>query len=160
MEIPGFIIEGAPRTKKTHSRIVQIPKGEVRKCPACGHRPGFPKVLPSKAHEAWHKDAMSECLYIKAELVRAGVALPITAILNVRAIFYRQALVGDACGFYQALGDLLQDAGIIVNDKQIASWDGSRLCKDAGRPRIEVWLDVMREGEVQEDLLVELRGEQ
>ena len=158
MEIPGFTIEGAPRTKKTHSKIVQIPKAGSRRCPACGHRPGFPKLLPSDAHEAWHREAMAECLYIKAELVRAGVTLPISAAVNVRAFFYRQAMVGDACGFYQALGDLLQDVGIIVNDKQIASWDGTRLRKDAGRPRIEVWLDVVREVEVQEDLLAELRS--
>lgn len=159
MEIPGFIIEGAPRTKKTHSRIVQIPKAGSRKCPACGHRPGFPKLLPSKAHDKWHKDAMLECLYVKADLVRAGVHLPIYDVVNVRAVFYRESRVGDACGFYQALGDLLQDAGIIVNDSQIASWDGSRLAKDAGRPRIEVWLQVVREVVVQENLLAELGSE-
>ena len=158
MEIPGFILEGAPRTKKTHSRIVNIPKAGSRKCPACGHRPGFPKVLPSEAHEKWHKGAILECLYIKAELVRSGVSLPIADAVNVRAVFYRESRVGDACGFYQALGDLLQDAGIIVNDSQIASWDGSRLEKDADRPRIEVWLQVVRETVLQGDLLVELRS--
>ena len=101
---------------------------------------------------------MVECLYVKAELRAAGVTLPIAAAVNVRAFFYRQALVGDACGFYQALGDILQDAGIIVNDKQIASWDGTRLRKDAGRPRIEVWLEAVQEAAVQEDLLAELRS--
>lgn len=40
--------------------------------------------------------------------------------------------------------DWLQRAGVLANDRQIASWDGSRLDKDASRPRVEVAIEVLR----------------
>ena len=67
--------------------------------------------------------------------------------VNVAATFYRDALRGDATGYYQALADLLQAAGIVANDVLCVSWDGSRLAKDAQRPRIEVVLTDVQEGE-------------
>jgi len=67
--------------------------------------------------------------------------LPITDEVNCRALFYRDALRGDAVGYYQALADALEEAGIVKNDRLIVSWDGSRLLKDADIPRIEVTLD-------------------
>mgnify|MGYP001023398187 CR=1 FL=1 len=60
--------------------------------------------------------------------------------LNCAAIFYRDALRGDAVGYYQGLADALEAAGIVANDKWIVQWDGSRLRKDAKRSRIEVTL--------------------
>jgi hypothetical protein len=43
-------------------------------------------------------------------------------------------------GYYQGLADLLESRGILANDKHIVSWDGSRLLKDAARPRVELIL--------------------
>lgn len=45
-------------------------------------------------------------------------------------------------------------AGIVVDDKQITSWDGSRLAKDEARPRIEVCIETV--GEAQASLLEDL----
>jgi len=63
--------------------------------------------------------------------------------LNCAAIFYRDADRGDAVGYYQALADSLEAAGVVADDKWIKQWDGSRLAKDANRPRIEVVLTAL-----------------
>lgn len=141
---PTFLLTGAPRTKKTSSRLVRIGK--------------FHKIIPSKAHQSWFACAMDQAAEIRQRFRKAGIALPITQPVNVRAWFYRQTDVGDACGYYQALGDWLQEpvqskkdqtkwrrqgAGIIKDDRQIASWDGSRLLKDSKCPRIEVQIQIL-----------------
>lgn len=78
---------------------------------------------------------------IRAAARKFGVTLPLVQDVNCRAVFYRHAEVGDANGFYQALADFLQKAGIVKNDRQIKQWDGARLRKDRDNPRIEVWLE-------------------
>lgn len=113
-----------PRTKKNSSRVVKVGR--------------FTKVLPSKAFCDWQDAALLEAIQTKFSLARYGVRLPITCGVQVRALVFREASIGDAVGFYQAIGDFLQAAGIIANDRQIVHWDGSRLLKDSARPRVEV----------------------
>jgi Holliday junction resolvase RusA-like endonuclease len=112
------VIYGAPRTKKTSNRLVRAGKRAV--------------VLPSKAWATWVQEAKIRGL---------SARLPLTAALNCRAVFYRDADRGDAVGYYQGLADLLEKRRVIANDKQIVSWDGSRLLKDATNPRVEVTLE-------------------
>lgn len=69
-----------------------------------------------------------------------GLVLPWRGNLNCCALFYRDRLTGDAVGYYQALADALEEAGIVENDRLIVSWNGSQLLKDAKNPRIEVSL--------------------
>lgn len=139
-ETPGnvlayFSIAGAPRTKKTSQRVVRAGR--------------FTKILPSKAHQDWFAEAMSQVPMILAN--RWAMELPIAGPVGVSALFFRERASGDLTGFMQALADFLQSprtlpsgrpgrkgAGIIVDDSQIASWDGTRLRKDATFPRIEV----------------------
>jgi len=151
-EIPGFKVVGPPRTKKTHNRIIQIPIKGARRCRCCGKIPSVPRVLPSEQYELWEKSALAQAFGIRAGLERAGVALPIASLVNVRALIYREADVGDVAGYIQAVGDMLQAAGILKNDKQIESWDGSRRLKDATNPRVEIFITVLVEKAVQEDL--------
>ena len=123
-----IVIPGPPRTKKTGNRIVSA---GVRK-----------RIIPSKAHEAWFASAMSHAFAIKAEL-RKTCVLPVDDYVTVKARFYLDLLnfaqpgVGDLAGYIQAFGDLLEAAQIITNDKNILSWDGSRVCFDLANPRIE-----------------------
>lgn len=152
MDVPGFVLRGAVRSKKTSQRIVTIPTKGSRKCHACGGLRGFHKILPSEAHERWHKAAMAECWQIKAILAQRGVVLPIAGPVNVEAIFYQDANRSDATGLYESLADLLQDALIIVNDKQIESWDGSRRRVDKANPRVEVFIEILGDVAVQESL--------
>lgn len=124
-----------PRTKKNSPQLIPHMK--------------HPILVPSEAYREWERAA-------RGELIRQGVCqkLPGEDVLvwqqhpaiftptNCRALFYRDRLVGDANGFYQGLADFLEGAGIVANDKWLVSWDGSRLLKDAARPRIEVELTV------------------
>ncbi len=116
-----LVIETAPRTKKNHGRIMRMGR--------------FNKVMPSEAFMAFQGVAV-------LQLQRAWVGhAPISVPVNVRARFYRDALRGDAVGYYQALADVLQKAGVVSDDKVIVAWDGSRLDKDAARPRIELEIE-------------------
>ncbi len=137
-----FTIMGAPRTKKTSNRIVRAG--------------AFSKVLPSEAHEAWFKEAMSQAVLIQRFLRAQGLEQTIDHPVAVAAIFYRDRNVGDLCGYLQSLGDFMQapkvlpsgkisrnGAGIIGDDSQIVSWDGSRLRKDSVNPRIDVAVQVL-----------------
>jgi hypothetical protein len=155
MAFPLIVINGAPRTKKTSNRIVQI-KGK-------GGGRGFTKILPSEAHEAWFKAAMTQVPIITSLFAQSGISIPIAGDLAVKALFYRDRESGDLLGYEQALADFLQEpkyrkdkvtgmpkmvrngAGVYLDDVQIVSWDGSRLMKDAGRPRIECQIEVVQE---------------
>lgn len=95
------------------------------------------RPLLAELHAGRATQAASQAARVRAsEPLRAPLQQPI----NCCALFYRTALVGDAVGYYQALADLLEKAGVVVNDKWITSWDGSKLLKDAARPRVELVL--------------------
>lgn len=121
VELARFTLYGSPRTKKNHSRVIRL------------NGKGGTRILPSEAHERWFGMAMPQ-----ARLVAARLRVPICEPVAVEALFYRDRAQGDLVGYLQALGDLLEAACIIENDRLIASWDGSRLLKDAVQPRIEV----------------------
>lgn len=125
-----------PRTKKNHAQLITHMK--------------HPVLLPSKAYTEWERGA-SAAMAPTIHAMRD--ALPITFPVNCKAVFYRDALRGDAVGFYQAVADFLQKdlarkgqapLQVLADDKWIVSWDGSRLDKDAARPRIEVELTEIR----------------
>lgn len=137
----AFTLFVVPRTKKTSNRLVSF----GRPCYACRKKP-FQKVLPSEAFEQMERECQQMAPIIRSKLESAGVPLPIAGAVSVRARFYRDAERGDCHGFYQALADVLQEIGIIADDKQIHDWDGTRLYKDPAKPRIEVELTVLQEG--------------
>lgn len=121
----SLVILGAPRTKKTSNVLATAGGRHV--------------VLPSKAWRDWVKRA--DIQWPDVGQHEAWFANgPILCEVNCCALFYREALRGDAAGYYQGLADLLESRGIVENDKQIVSWDGSRLLKDPVRPRVELQL--------------------
>ncbi len=115
-----LILHGPPRTKKNSPRVFG----------------GVPH--PSAAFEEWNALVQPQLAIARA---RALEPLPITTPVNARALFYRKALTGDACNFYQALADALQEGGIVKDDSLIVSWDGSRLLLDRANPRIIVSME-------------------
>lgn len=151
MTIPGFVIRGQARTKKNSPRVITIPTKGARRCHACGHMPGFPKVLPSEAYETWEQSALRECLVIMPALRARGIELPITAPISVEALIYLEPRadgqmrmdVGDVSGFIDAIGDMLQACGIIANDRQIEHWDGTRRLLDRDNPRVEIYIETL-----------------
>lgn len=120
-----FTIPGPPRTKKNSGRLVRAGKN------------GRQRLLPSAAWVAWAEKATHDIAAIKRGM---RVGFPLTDAYNCKALFYRDANRGDAVGFYQGLGDLLEVSGIVCDDVQIVAWDGSRLLKDSANPRVEVEL--------------------
>lgn len=122
--IASFTILGPPRTKKNHGRVIV--------------RGGRRFHIQSIAYEQWHDVAMVHLAGIRVALRLKRVVLPVSGSIQVRATFYRDRLAGDLVGYEQALGDVLEETGIIQNDKLIYSWDGTRLDLDRVRPRIEV----------------------
>jgi len=119
-----LVLPGAPRTKKTSNRVF-------------GGR-----VHPSEAYTVWFKSVVAYRLLIHSRLRQAGVTLPLTGPVHVCATVYRAQRSGDATGFYQAIGDAIQEKrgglGVIADDAQIAHWDGSRLEVDHKNPRVEL----------------------
>lgn len=144
-DVPGFVIYGAPRSKKNSPRIVNI--GPM--CRVCGKRGGFPKVLPSLAFEEWQADAIRQCMLIKPKLVAVGVELPIVHPVGIEALFYlaptkegRMRLnCPDLSNLMEAVADMLQEAGILQDDRLIADWDGSR--RLLGEPRVEIFITIL-----------------
>ncbi len=114
-----FVIPGPPRTKKNHGRRIMRGKRIFN--------------VPSEAYTEWNKLAVWSLRRNNLDVIDCPV--------NCRALFFREALVGDAVGYYQALADTLENAGVLTNDKLIVSWDGSRILKDALNPRIIVTLE-------------------
>jgi hypothetical protein len=121
-----------PRTKKNSPRII----------PGLRH----PILLPSAAYKRWEKAATASMILCTSEMRREGL-MGITDYVNVEAKIYRDRNVGDANGFTQAIGDWLEHAGILANDRQIESWDGTERLKDAACPRLELCITYLRTAE-------------
>lgn len=120
----AFTLPFVPRTKKNSRR-------HIKRRAQSGKQITVP--LPSEAYAS-----------LEAQIVRlvraSGLDWNLSQPVNCAAILYRDANRGDAVGYYQALGDALEAAGVVSNDKWIVQWDGSRLRKDADKPRIDVVL--------------------
>jgi hypothetical protein len=110
---------GAPRTKKTHNRLVV-------------HQ-GRHKVLPSAQWTAW-RDALKASGQVKPWMRLRDQPY------NCAALFYRDADRGDATGYYQGLADVLVYLGILSDDVWVRTWNGSELLKNSAHPRVEIVL--------------------
>lgn len=146
-----FTIYSRPATKKTSNQLVSVergprcptcrlPKRDV--CPTCKRSgTGRHAVLPSPQYRQWLKDAIPQIKVARPQHP------PIIALVGVKALFYRERNVGDLVGYLQALADALEVAGMVENDRQIKSFDGSRTLKDAANSRIEVTITLFGEAE-------------
>lgn len=130
---PRFAVFGPPRTKKNS------PQRKRR-----GRRTF---TLPSEAYCTWESRARLSLPAVRRGFEEAGISLPITEPVNCNIQVYLEVFNGDPVGFYQGWADWMQKVGIIRNDVQVRSWDGSWLHKDAERPRIECQLAVVEDTE-------------
>lgn len=121
-----LIVSGAPRTKKTSNVLAVAGRRRV--------------VLPSAAWRRWRREAT---ILVNGAPIGLRLEPLLTAPVNCRALFYRDADRGDAVGYYQGLADLLEERCILGNDRQLVSWDGSRLLIDRAHPRVEILLEAV-----------------
>jgi Holliday junction resolvase RusA-like endonuclease len=143
VEAVKLVIDGPPRTKKTSQRIVQVK--------------GRPIIMSSKVAKGWEAEAVRQLARgadgfpkwkfsatVKGQIVwkTAVFVVPV----SVRALIYRDAERGDLVGYLQAIGDALERAGVVANDKLIGSWDGSRRLIDRKQPRVEIEIEAMQVG--------------
>jgi Holliday junction resolvase RusA-like endonuclease len=138
----AFVLPGPPRTKKTSNQA----RRSGKHCPACRLGTGHIIVRPSERFLQWQ--ALVKNFVSKAPELN----LALTGQLELSALVYRDKNIGDLGGYLNAICDVLQECGIVLNDRQIASFDGSRLHKDADNPRVEVALTVLSQAVVQEDI--------
>lgn len=120
-----FVLTGAPRTKKNSGRIVRAGK--------------FPRLLPSATFCEWNALVQPQLMLLRS----MTHGLPFRGPVNVKALFLRDADRGDACGFYQALADALEEGGVVENDRQVRQWDGTRLLVDRQNPRVIVTVEAI-----------------
>ncbi len=110
-----IILHGRPTTKKNSSRVVR-----------CGK---LTKVLPSKAYEGYEED----CLW-QLKSCREKYEGPV----RIKVLYWMRDRRSwpDLVGLMQATADILEKAGVIDNDKNIVSWDGTHIVGvDRSKPR-------------------------
>jgi len=111
------VLPGSIRSKKNSKRI--FAKGN------------FKRVLPSKAYEAWEKQSR---LYFRAHWPRFQ---PFEDDVDVCVHAYYKGRRPDLSGVLESVGDCMEGF-LWRDDKQIMSWDGSRLYHDKENPRTEI----------------------
>jgi Holliday junction resolvase RusA-like endonuclease len=99
--------------------------------------------MPSaKAEKAldWMTDEMRD-VWVAAKLD----TIPMPVMVNASIVTYAQTKRrADASNLYQLPEDAMERAGVIENDYQIASHDGSRRLYDRENPRVEITLSPAR----------------
>ncbi len=116
LTIPGSVV-----SKKNSKQVVMI---GGRNCPR------RPMILPSKAYQAWEKEAR-KVAWAKAQIP------PLVGPIHVEARFYYKGAEPDLSGCCESIADAME--GILwANDRQIVSWDQSRKYHDKDNPRTEI----------------------
>lgn len=123
----SFVVKGAPRTKKNSLRRIR--------------RGTQTFTVSSEAHREWEQYAI---LQLRQQLHRyRGSTFSEGQRWNMRATVYRDADRGDLLNFLAAVSDVLENAEVVADDKQIVAVDGSRLDLDRVNPRVEITLTEM-----------------
>ncbi len=112
-----LVISGQPITKK-NSQVIRCING-------------YPLVNQSKAYRAYEKKALAEMVAYPGETIRGPVM--------VRVLYWlKDRRRPDLTNLLQATADILEKAGVIANDRNIVSWDGSRIMGVSHNPRAEI----------------------
>ncbi len=115
-----IILPGRPYTKKNSQQIYR------------NKYTGKPRIAQSEQYQEYEE----RCLwYLKQYKERFEEPVEVTVLYWMPD----KRSWPDLLGLEQATADILQKAGIIDNDRNIVSWDGSRIVGvDKKRPRAEV----------------------
>ena len=117
---------GRPITKKNHQQMVVA--GNGRKF-----------LIQSKAYRQYEKDCLKQLMYLYK-------GKTITGQLSMKALYYMPTKARpDLLNLLQASADILEKAKVIENDKNIYSFDGSRIAGvDKLNPRCEITLEEVK----------------
>lgn len=151
-----------PRTKKNHPQL--IPRLDFAVIvPSAAYQEWFAAVLRSRkgspivAHPITDRVSITAIVYRDREVgdwtgYMDGIADAIQAPMwrcskkgCGRGKFYVKGSGWCDCG--EKLKKVRDGLGVILDDKQIVHWDGSRLRVDKLRPRVEVTIEVVRDGQ-------------
>lgn len=118
-----LILPGSIKSKKNSKRVF----------PRKGKKGYF--VLPSEAYVKWEETA-------REDLIWRCNPTPTDKKVEVKVTAYYKGQHPDLSGVLESVGDCLEGLAW-VNDKQIVSWDGSRLVHDKVHPRTIVEIKVI-----------------
>ena len=118
LTIPGNVVS------KKNSKIACMVGGRN-----CTRRP---MILPSKAYTIWEKQSRL-FLWGNGQTMSPTLTCPV----HIEAHFYCKGTLPDLSGAMESIADCLEGL-IYENDRQIYSWDGSRVHHDKANPRTEV----------------------
>jgi Holliday junction resolvase RusA-like endonuclease len=111
-------IMGQPITKKNSQQIIMAGK---RPC-----------IIQSKAYRKYEKTA-------KQQIALLGAREPISGPVAVKCLYYlATARTPDLSNLMAATHDILEGCGVILNDEQIKSVDGTRIIGKDPNPRVEI----------------------
>ena len=99
-------------------------------------RTGKPFIIQSKQYLAYEKDCLQQLKYL--------YCFPtITGQLSMKALYYMPTKARpDLLNLLQASADILEKAKVIENDKNIYSFDSSRIMGiDKHNPRVEIEIE-------------------
>jgi len=115
-------IYGQPITKKNSMQIIMAGK---RPC-----------IIQSKAYRAYEKMVKHQLFLMPFE---STISKPISGDVHVKCLYYlATARTPDLCNLMAATHDILEHCGVILNDEQIKSVDGSRIMGKDANPRVEI----------------------
>jgi len=116
-KLTRLVIPGQPATKK-NSQVARCVNGK-------------PVVLQSKAYRNYEKMALKALLACPCESFTGPVVVTVHYWLKDK----RRP---DLTNLLQATADILEKAGVISDDREIVSWDGSRIMGVSPDPRAEI----------------------
>ena len=131
-----FTIRGSPVTLKNSKVIASI----SRPCGKCKKSP-MRTIVSHKNVRAWMKEADKQL----RQQWTFTKPIPEAITMNAAIVTYMQTRrKADASNLYQAPEDALQAAGVITDDYQIRTHNGSDRRYDKNDPRVEITLTPAR----------------
>jgi len=121
--LTNITLIGRPITKKNHQQMVVA--GNGRKF-----------LIQSKAYRQYEKDCLKQLMYLYKGKTIEGQ-------LSMKALYYMPTKARpDLLNLLQATADIIEKAKVISNDKNIYSFNGSRIMGvDKLNPRVEILLE-------------------
>ena len=139
-----LILTGRPITKKNSQIPIKTKSGAFF-------------IIQSKQYRDYEKISLQQIKLQKTILsIQQGVIFPIMGGVSCKCLYYMPTeFRPDLLNLLQATADIIskkdkakQCVGVIENDKDIVSFDGSRIMgKDKDNPRVEIFIEEMMEVE-------------